>query len=125
MTAYSENETIDLVSNCAWKVILDASSSKTAKTVCDWAGSYLSARQSFSGEGFYKKATVSYESKGILEPADLMTLIRSGELILIGPYGYNRISKCPYYLDPVLGPLSDSIQEKNRVIEEIKESVDL
>ncbi len=96
MTAYSENEAVDLLTNCSYKIVLDASSSKTQQMVCEWAGVYKERRQSVSGK---QQRTTSYEDKNVLRPSDLMTLVRSGELILISPYGYIRLVKCPYYSD--------------------------
>ncbi|MCD8111078.1 MAG: type IV secretory system conjugative DNA transfer family protein [Clostridiales bacterium] len=116
MTAYSENEAIDLLSNCSYKIVLDASSSKTQQMVCDWAGVYKERRQSVSGK---QQRTTSYEDKNILRPSDLMTLIRSKELILISPYGYNRIEKCPYYSDRYFKPLADDIRDYNRMVKEL------
>lgn len=117
MVAYSENEAIDLISNCSYKIILDASSSKTQKMVCEWAGKYKERRQSVSsGKG--KNTTISYEDRDILHPSDLMTLVKTGELVLISPYGYNRIDKCPYYSDGYFGPIAEEIREHNATISE-------
>lgn len=114
--AFCENEAVDLLSNCSYKIILDSSSSKSQKLVCDWAGTYKERKQSVSGQ---RQRTTSYEDKDILRPSDLMTLDRSGELILISPYGYNRIEKCPYYSDRYFKPLADDIREYNRMVKEL------
>ena len=40
MSAFTENEVADLMSNCPYIVVLSASSSKTQKAVCAWCGKY-------------------------------------------------------------------------------------
>ncbi|MDO5549371.1 MAG: type IV secretory system conjugative DNA transfer family protein, partial [Eubacteriales bacterium] len=119
MAAYSENETMDLMSNCAYKIILDASSSKTQKMVCEWAGKYKERKLSVSDGGSKRRNTTSYEEKDILLPSDLMTLAKTGELILISPHGYNRIQKCMYYKDPYFKGLGEEIRQHNETINEI------
>lgn len=96
--------------------MLDASSRKTQDMVVSWAGVYKERKQSVSGQ---RQRTTSYEDKDILRSSDLMTLVRSGELILISPYGYNRLEKCPYYSDRYIKPLADDIREYNRMAEEL------
>lgn len=118
MVAYSENEAVDLISNCSHKIILDASSSKTQKMVCGWAGKYKERRQSVSS-GKQKSTTISYEEKDIVCPSDLMTLVKTGELVLISPHGYNRIDKCPYYSDSYFRPIAEKIREYNATISEL------
>ncbi|MCC8121051.1 MAG: type IV secretory system conjugative DNA transfer family protein [Oscillospiraceae bacterium] len=112
MIAYSEHEVTDLISNFPYKAILDASSSRTQKMVCDWAGKYKERRVSVSN-GKNKSLTTTYDDKDILYPSDLMTLVRTGELILISPYGYHRLQKCPYYSDPYFQPLAEEIKIYN------------
>lgn len=118
-TAYSENEAMDLLSNCNYKVILDTSSIKTQKMVCEWVGKYKERKLSDS-RGKTRQRTTSYEETDILHPSDLITLAQSGEAILISPYGYNRIKKCPYYQDAYLKPIADEIVAYNRTIAEIQ-----
>ena len=36
------------MSKCAYKVILSASSQKTQRQICDWCGTYIQRRQSWS-----------------------------------------------------------------------------
>ncbi len=99
MTAFSENEVADLISNCPYIIVLSASSIKTQKSVCAWCGKYKVRKTSWNGGGKDRKITVAYEEKDIVEPADLMTLQNTGEAILITPYGYCRAQKTPYYED--------------------------
>ncbi|MBQ9610314.1 MAG: type IV secretory system conjugative DNA transfer family protein [Lachnospiraceae bacterium] len=47
MTAYGENEVIDLISNCSYKIILSASSSKTQDMICKWCGKYKEQHDTF------------------------------------------------------------------------------
>ena len=121
MSAFTENEVADLISNCPYIIVLSASSTKTQKSVCAWCGKYKVRKQSWSGSGKDRKSTISYEEKDIVEPVDLMTLQNSGEAILISPYGYNRVQKAPYYKDKILKPMADEIIKYNKTISSIQE----
>lgn len=121
MSAFTENEVADLISNCPYIIVLSASSTKTQKSVCAWCGKYKVRKQSWSGSGKDRKSTISYEEKDIVEPVDLMTLQNSGEAILISPYGYNRVQKAPYYKDKILKPIADEIIKYNKTISSIQE----
>lgn len=105
MSAYTENEVSDIISNCVYKVVLSASSIKTQKTVCQWCGKYKVKKRSWNNTGSNQKTSISYDEKDIVEPEDLVKLPSTGEEILIGPNGYQRIKKVPYYKDKLLGPL--------------------
>lgn len=116
MSAFTENEVADLISNCPYVIVLSASSDKTQRAVCSWCGKYRARRQSWSGSGSDRKVSVSYEEKDIVTPSDLMTLANSGEAIIISPWGYNRVKKVPYYKDKVLKPIADEIVKFNKTI---------
>ena len=62
------------------------------------------------------KGSISYEETDIVTEADLMQLRNTGELILISPYGYNRLKKVPYYKDRYLKEISDKYIKNNDVI---------
>lgn len=83
MTAYSENEVTDLISNCSYIICLGASSTKTQKAICDWSGQFLAKKTSWSGEGKSRKANISYDEQNIVKPEDLMTLQLTGDLSFI------------------------------------------
>ena len=119
MSAFTENEVNDLISNCPYIIVLSASSPKTQKSVCSWCGKYKAKKQSWSGTGKDRKVSVSFEEKDIVEPSELMTLANSGEAILISPWGYNRVTKVPYYEDRVLKPMADKIIKYNKLISKI------
>lgn len=117
MSAFTENEVADLISNCSYIIILSASSNKTQKSVCAWCGKYKVRKTSWSGGGNKdRKTTVSYEEKDIVEPSDLMTLKNTGEAILITPYGYSRVKKIPYYEDKILKPMAEKIVKYNKTV---------
>lgn len=116
MIAYSENEVSDLITNCAYVVVLSASSTKTQRAVCSWCGTYMAKRQSWSGDGKDRKVSVSYEEKDIVEPKDLMILAKSKEVIIISPWGYNRVKKVPYYEDRIIKKKADEVIEYNQSI---------
>lgn len=116
MSAFTENEVADLISNCPYIIVLSASSPKTQKSVCSWCGKYKVKKTSWSGSGKDRKTTISYEEKDIVEPSDLMTLKNTGEAILITPYGYSRVLKVPYYEDKFLKPIAESNIKHNKTI---------
>lgn len=118
MSAYSENEVADLISNCPYIIVLSASSVKTQKSVCAWCGKYKVRKQSWNGSKD-RKCTIAYEEKDIVEPSDLMTLKNTGEAIVITPYGYCRIQKVPWYKDKFLKPVAEKIIKYNKNISNI------
>ena len=91
MSAYSENEVADLISNCPYIIVLSASSVKTQKSVCAWCGKYKVRKQSWNGSKD-RKCTIAYEEKDIVEPSDLMTLKNTGEAIVITPVSYTHLT---------------------------------
>lgn len=101
MCAFSENEVIDLISNCPYIVVLSATSSKTQQMIQNWCGKYEEKKVGWNGSFFNRTEHVSFEEKYIVTPDDLMYLQSTGEEILISPYGYYRIKKCPYYSDKI------------------------
>ena len=121
MTVYSENEVVDLISNCNYKIVLDASSQKTQHMIREWCGKYRELKKTWNGVGTKQKTGVSFEEKPIVEESDLMTLAQTGEVILICPYGYFRIQKTPYYRDKNLKKLADEVAEYNKTVEELHE----
>lgn len=121
MTAYSENEVADLISNCPFIIVLSASSPKTQQMVCSWCGKYKVKKISWSGGDKDRKTNVSYEEHDIVDPSDLMTLRDTGEAILITPYGYCRAQKVPYYADKYLKVLAAEVAEYNKTINSMKE----
>lgn len=121
MIVYSENEVVDLISNCNYKIILDASSQKTQHTISEWCGNYKEQKKTWNDAGAKQKMGVSFEEKPIVEGSDLMTLAQTGEAILVCPYGYFRIQKTPYYKDKILKKLADEVAEYNKTVEELHE----
>lgn len=113
MTGFSENKVITLIGNCNIKIVLDASSSKTQKTVCsDWAPKYQQRKHGTTA-GKSNSSSYSYDEKPVLTPSDLMELTRNGEEVVITPYGYSMLKKCPYYEDPFFKPTADKISRSN------------
>lgn len=117
MIAYSEKEVQDLVANCSYKVILDASNPATEKEIIGWCGKYKARKKSWNtGDKVSGKGSISYEETDIVTEADLMQLRNTGELILISSYGYNRLKKVAYYEDRYLKEISDKYINNNDVI---------
>lgn len=119
--AFSEDEIADLISNCAYLVVLSASTPKTQKIVCDWCGRYRARKQSWNVGERNRKVTVTYEEKDIVEPSELMTLQNTGEAIVISPFGYCRVKKVPYYKDKYLKKLAKANVKHNRAVARVKE----
>ncbi len=110
---FSESKVTTLVGNCNIKVVLDASSSKTQKTVCgDWVPKYIQRKQSKTS-GKNLSSSYNFEEKDRLVPSDLMSLPRNGEAVVITPLGYMMLKKCPYYKDKYLQPVSEQIRAYN------------
>ena len=125
MIAFSESEAMDIISNCPYVIVLNASSSKTQKMICDWAGKYRARRKSWNFDGMEtsrSRVSINYEEKNILEPADLKKL--GNDAILFSPYGYNRIKKCAYYSDKYFKPLSEACVKHNKAILEMRRECD-
>jgi len=119
MSAYTENEVADLIGNCAYVVVLNASASKTQKAIISWVGKYRAKKQTWSGSGKDRKINVSYEDIDLLEASELRNLEKTGEAILISPYGYCRIKKTPYYLDKNFKTIAEENVKYNNTINEL------
>lgn len=116
MVSYSEKEIQDLVSNCSYKVILDASNPETEKMIIGWCGKYRAKKKTWNvGDKVSGKGSISYEETNIVTESDLMQLRNTRELILISPYGYNRIKKSPYYQDRSMKEASARCIKNNNV----------
>lgn len=99
-TGFPEHKVTTLIGNCQIKIILDASSCKTQKTVCgDWVPKYIQRKQSKSTSSKNRNNSFSFEEKDRLTPSDLMSLTKNNEAVVITPLGYSMLKKCPYYKD--------------------------
>ncbi len=99
MGAYTENEVSDLIGNCSYVVVLNASTSKTQKSIISWVGKYRAKKTTWNGSGKDRKINVSYEDIDLIEASELRNLEKTSEAILISPYGYCRVKKTPYFSD--------------------------
>lgn len=116
MSAYTEAEVTDLISNCSYVVVLSASSEKTQRMVGNWCGQFREIRKGWSGSGAKRSPNLSFDEKRVVEPSDLMTLSLTGEAILISPFGFSRIRKIPYFRDRRLKKMADEIRRYNSTI---------
>lgn len=120
MVSYSEKEIQDLVSNCSYKVILDASNPETEKMVINWCGKYRARKKTWNvGDKASGKGSVSYEETDIVTESDLMQLRNTGELILISPFGYNRFKKAPYFTDKWMKEITDRCIRNNDILKNV------
>ena len=118
MSAFTENEVADLIGNCAYIIVLNASATKTQKSIISWVGKYRAKKQTWSGSGKDRKINVSYDDIDLLEAAELRNLEKTGEAILITPYGYCRVKKTPYYQDKNFRKTAEeNINYNNTIIE--------
>lgn len=114
---YSKEETRVLMENCRIKAICEVSDPNSAKAVQDWCGRYRDKKETLNG-GKNRHKSYSYEDKMIVEPDDLITLVKKEEEILvISGVGYLRPKKCYYFKDPKLKALADKVKAHNKQIE--------
>ncbi len=106
MSAYSENQAMDLISNCLYIMILDATSTKTQKMIVEWAGKYLHRKKSWNSGGSKSSVSTSFEEKDLVDSADIMQLKQNEKVMLVSPYGFYIIDKNPYFKDSILSDLS-------------------
>ena len=118
--AYSKSEVSAILTNMPYKVILQASSSSTQRDIIGWCGKYKEFKETYSRGGKSQGHSTSYEEKDIVTGADLMALPMSGDAILISPFGYNRIRKCPYYKDKILSKKARDIKNHNQKYKELR-----
>lgn len=108
MSAYSENQVMDLISNCLYIMILDATSTKTQKMIIEWAGKYLHRKKSWNSGGSKSSVSTSFEEKDLVDSADIMQLKQNEKVMLVSPYGFYIIDKNPYFKDSILSDLSEA-----------------
>lgn len=117
---YSKEETRVLMENCRVKVICEVSDPNSAKAVQDWCGKYREKKETLNG-GKNRHKSYTYEDKPIMEPSDLITLVKQEEVILVvSGVGYLRPKKCYCFKDPKLKALADKVREHNKNLIEVK-----
>lgn len=119
---YSKEEARVLTDNCRTKVICEVSDPQTARTVQDWCGKYKEKKETLTGgKGRHKSYT--YEDKSIVEPDDLITLVKNEEVILIlSGTGYLRLKKCYYFKDPKISALVAKVRDYNNKLNEVNQN---
>ena len=112
--AYTKADIQSMTANCSYLVALDVRSQDTAKSICAMAGTYKERETTWSGSGKHRSVSISYKEKNILEPSDLSRLVQKNEAVLISQdFFYNRVKKCSYFKDAILGPQSIECQRYN------------
>ena len=114
-SAYSENEVVDIISNCSYVEVLSAASTKTQEMIVAWCGKYKEKKSTWSG-GITKREHYTMEENDIVRASDLMRLQLEGDAIVITPYGYFRIKKAPYYKDVKLKKLEQETKDYNECL---------
>lgn len=100
---YSRDQRKAILDNCSYWCILRVSDVESARYVSDAIGTYDRQRITHSTNRADMKAlggssrSVGLEEKRILKPEELNKLDK--ELILISPYGFNRVEKVYYFKD--------------------------
>lgn len=114
---YSKEETRVLIENCRVKTVCETSDPNSAKAVQDWCGKYREKKETLS-TGKYGSKSYTYQDKPIVEPSDLITLVKKEEVILVvSGVGYLRTKKCYYFKDPKLKALADKVKAHNKLNE--------
>ena len=114
---YSKAESRLLMENCRIKLICECSDNESSRTISDLCGKYRDRKETLNG-GKNRHKSYTYEDKPIVEPDDLITLVRKEEEILvIAGIGYLRPKKCYYFKDPKLKALADKVKAHNKQIE--------
>ena len=109
---YSDDEVDDILSNCAYRIFLDATTPATQKQISDSAGTFKEKKASYTNDGAKRTQTITFEEKPIVESSDLITLGGSDEAIMISTKtGYCRVKKVPYYADPHYKAMYDKAEE--------------
>ena len=117
---YSKEETRTLMENCRVKIVCEVSDPNSAKAVQDWCGKYQNKKETLNG-GKNRHKSYTYEDKPIVEPSNLITLVKQEEVILVvSGVGYLRPKKCYYFKDPKLKALADKVREHNKNLIEVK-----
>ena len=112
--AYTKADIQSMTANCGYLVALDVRSQDTAKSICAMAGTYKERETTWSGSGKHRNVSISYKEKNILEPSDLSQLVQKNEVVLISQdFFYNRVKKCSYFKDAILGSQSIKCQRYN------------
>lgn len=114
-SAYSENEVVDIISNCSYVEVLSAASKKTQEMIVAWCGKYKEKKSTWSG-GITKREHYTMEENDIVRADDLMRLQLAGDAIVVTPYGYFRVKKVPYYKDVKLKKLEQETKDYNECL---------
>ena len=125
-TVWSKEEAKSLIELCRIVAVLSCTDTDTAQMLSGWAGTYKEEKKSHNmggkNEGSYSR---SFEEKKILEPADIMTLQETGEVILFIKGSYYRVpvEAARYFNIPELNQISQKCLEFNDQKEEAKKQV--
>lgn len=120
---YGKELTRAIVNNMRIKVICECSDSETSRSISDWCGKYRDKKETLNG-GKNRHKSYTYEDKSIVEPSDLITLVKKSEVItVISGIGYLRIQKAYWFRDPKLKALGHKVQAHNKKINEAQTNV--
>ena len=110
---YKDSEVDDILSNCAFRVYLDATTPATQKQISESAGTYKERKGTYSVTDGRQSNSLTFEDRPIVDQSDLITLGSSDEAIMISTQtGYCRLKKVPYYKDPFYKKIFDFIRNK-------------
>lgn len=100
---YGKDQRKAILDNCSFWALLRVSDSESQKYFSDAIGTYDRSKRSYSdNRGDFKAlgssgSSITTEEKRIIKPEDLNKL--ENELILMSPYGFNRVEKVYYFKD--------------------------
>ena len=110
-----KSEVKDLISNLTFKYILDSCDNETSEEIIGWCGQFLRKKTSGSGGGFQQKTNTSYEEESLVKKEELMSLVQTGEAILVtSQYGYLRLKKVFVFKNKFFKKLLFSVKEARK-----------
>ena len=113
------------LANFQYMVVLDAVDTFSQKEFADLIPKFQKRKISYSGSGKNRRTSKSWQDAPIYEKADLASLGRQDEFVLISAAcisdnpkepnpGFATIKKCPYYKDSYYKKLYDKVKEKQK-----------
>lgn len=103
----------DILMNLNYRYYLSCNDPTEAKNICTMAGKYMKRRVTASGAGTQRKDSTSYSDEEILTEAELVTLPRDEEVVLLSERaGYLRLEKVYVFRDEFFKPLLQGVKEK-------------
>lgn len=121
-SVWSKEDATSLTEMVSAIAILSCTDPQTQKMICDWVGEYqeekISTNIGGKNDGSQSR---SFETKKILQPADLMQLKKAKEIVLFldGAYYRVNVERAKYYMIPELNNISNKCVEAHKKLKEV------